>query len=34
MYVAKKRVKIVYEIQDDILCIYTIAIWHINGCLV
>ena len=26
MYVAKKRVRIVYEIQDDILCIYTIAI--------
>ena len=26
MYVAKKRVRIVYELQDDILCIYTIAI--------
>lgn len=26
VYVAKKRVRIVYEIQDDILSIYTIAI--------
>ena len=26
VYLAKKRVRIVYEIQDDILCIYAIAI--------
>jgi mRNA interferase RelE/StbE len=26
VYVAKKKVRIVYEIQDDILCIYAIAI--------
>ncbi|MBU0924449.1 type II toxin-antitoxin system RelE/ParE family toxin [bacterium] len=26
VYVSKKRVRIVYEIQDDILSIYTIAI--------
>ena len=26
VYVAKKKVRIVYEVKDDILCIYTIAI--------
>ncbi|MFP4332721.1 MAG: type II toxin-antitoxin system RelE family toxin [Campylobacterales bacterium] len=26
LYVAKKHVRIVYEIQEDILCIYTVAI--------
>ncbi len=26
VYVAKKKVRIVYEIKNDILCIYTIAI--------
>lgn len=26
VYVAKKKVRIVYETQDDILCIYAIAI--------
>ncbi len=26
VYIAKKRVRIVYEIQDDVLSIYTIAI--------
>lgn len=26
MYLAKKKVRIVYEIQDEILSIYTIAI--------
>jgi mRNA-degrading endonuclease RelE of RelBE toxin-antitoxin system len=26
VYVAKKKVRIVYEIQDEILSIYTIAI--------
>ena len=26
VYVAKKKVRIVYEIQDDVLCVYTIAI--------
>lgn len=26
VYVAKKRVRIVYEVQDDVLSIYTIAI--------
>lgn len=26
VYIAKKKVRIVYEIRDDVLCIYTIAI--------
>ncbi len=26
VYVSKKQVRIVYEVQNDILCIYTIAI--------
>ena len=26
VYVAKKRVRIVYEIQDDVLCVYIIAV--------
>lgn len=26
VYVSKKKVRIVYEVQNDILCIYTIAI--------
>ena len=30
VYVAKKRVRIVYEIQDDELLIYTIAIGKRN----
>ena len=30
VYVAKKKVRIVYKIQDDILCVYTIAIGRRN----
>ncbi len=26
VYVAKKKIRIVYEIKEDILCIYTIAV--------